>query len=307
VDANIVMRAMNSPEGLAAVDAQLAGRAPVVSPQAVREFARRDDPARLQEWLARRGGRTGAQPEPADVGSLMAEGVAYNLTPGRVRGPIVNDGDAQVLASALQDGLPVLTDDAGFARFMNRGDYPHEVLDAGRAAPAPVSGGLRTTPQALTDAELWARSRPSIRGPRQVDEEGWSAIPEPERPPMHLAKRPFEERRGRDGSASGPGLDAPRLAAREAAAERRIPTLDELSEPFNTMNDAVAMFMAATRLTDLPPADLAARRAQAEAAISAMRDAVRDAPFGTDCTGAAVAAMRATLQTSDVLVHLLGQ
>jgi hypothetical protein len=84
-----------------------------------------------------------------------------------------------------------------------------------------------------------------------------------------------------------------------------VPTLEDLRPPFQAMNEAVVAFVAASRDRNLPVAFLLERRAHAQAALAAMHEALRDAPEGNDCTGAAVAAMRATLGTSQVLVELL--
>ena len=87
LDTNVLVREIEGADG-AALDSALAGRAPLVAPQAAREFLVKGDPAALQEILSARGGSITAEADPQAVAALQA--------PAACMVPIMT-GDTQVL------------------------------------------------------------------------------------------------------------------------------------------------------------------------------------------------------------------
>jgi hypothetical protein len=69
-------------------------------------------------FLSRRAGRIGAEARPEQVTGLQELAA--------ILGRVLRDGDAAVLDSAIQEGLPIITNDQRFYRFMNAINYPNE-------------------------------------------------------------------------------------------------------------------------------------------------------------------------------------
>jgi predicted nucleic acid-binding protein len=110
-------------------DAALAGRAPVVPITAAKEFlkgrsATVPDPNAtaqvLRDFLKQNGGRMGAAGTEADAAALRA--MAASMKPARS----LKLMDSRVLASAQQEGLPVMTRDRKFYNFMQALKFPSE-------------------------------------------------------------------------------------------------------------------------------------------------------------------------------------
>ena len=113
VDSNPVIAALNDPAASTRVDQALAGRTPVLSPQGLNEVG-----SDALDWLSGRGGRVGAAADPAQVAELQQKATAL--------GRVLKTPDANVLSSAMQDGLSVITNDLRFGRFMDAINYPNE-------------------------------------------------------------------------------------------------------------------------------------------------------------------------------------
>jgi RHS repeat-associated protein len=119
VDATVIISAVGksaTPEAQAAVDAALAQRPPVVSPQAEEEFSRKNDVGALHHWFNVRGGGQGQPASDAEANALM--GVAQVV--GK---PGLKIGDAKVAISAMKQFLPIMTGDDDLYSFLN--DYLH--------------------------------------------------------------------------------------------------------------------------------------------------------------------------------------
>lgn len=116
VDANALIQAIDF--GNPAVDIALRGRHPVAPPRAAQEYLVRGSQAALTAWLTARGGRIGSPAAPARAVALQAEAQSM----GRALG----DRDAEIAASAIQDGLPLLTRDEQLFRFMDAAGYAVE-------------------------------------------------------------------------------------------------------------------------------------------------------------------------------------
>jgi RHS repeat-associated protein len=128
VDNNIISDAVTDPILGARIDAQLNGRHPVVSPRARMEFleVKGRSAAPLDAWLAARGGRYGAMPSEDDVERAQGE-----FSTGIVLGSgkrVLKQKDAEVLASARIERLPVMTADVRFYRGMVAMPYPAELF-----------------------------------------------------------------------------------------------------------------------------------------------------------------------------------
>jgi hypothetical protein len=109
VDVNALINAIEKGE-MAALDRALAGRAPVVPITAAKEFLKRGDVSSLRSFLTARGGRIGAAGSASAIATLQQMATAA--------GRVLKSKDAAVVASALKDGLPVITRDSKLLRFL---------------------------------------------------------------------------------------------------------------------------------------------------------------------------------------------
>jgi len=110
LDANALVLAIEKGEA-AAVDAALAGRIPIVSITAAKEFLKKGEVGLLREFLAERGGRIAAAGTEKVAAALRAQAEAL--------GRVLKLKDSRVAASALREGVPVITADSKFQRFLN--------------------------------------------------------------------------------------------------------------------------------------------------------------------------------------------
>lgn len=128
IDANAVTGMFERGEQ-AAVETAMAGRRPVVSITAAKEYMRGAPTARtladrlaraqqLRVWLTQQGGRIGAGASEADV-------IASQMAAGRF-GKTLKLGDARVLASAEREGLSILTRDIKFRNILKAFGLPWE-------------------------------------------------------------------------------------------------------------------------------------------------------------------------------------
>lgn len=117
VDANVLIQAIDY--GNPAVDVALNSRSPIASPRAAQQFLVRGSQVALDGWLAARGGGIGSTPDPGRV--LALENQAQSM------GQAINHTDAEVAASATQDGLSLMTQDQQLFRFLQAAGYPAEL------------------------------------------------------------------------------------------------------------------------------------------------------------------------------------
>ncbi|MFK4068822.1 DUF6531 domain-containing protein [Streptomyces sp. NPDC029674] len=124
VDTNPMIDALNGSR-TADVDAALAGRSPVLSPQAHRELIEGGhDPQAIGKWLSDRGGRMGPESTPEGVADI--QGRLKAMWKGKSFNPMIKDDDASVLHSAAQEGLPLITNDKKFYQNAERLGYTTE-------------------------------------------------------------------------------------------------------------------------------------------------------------------------------------
>ncbi|MFF4258540.1 RHS repeat-associated core domain-containing protein [Streptomyces sp. NPDC001663] len=121
VDTNVVISALKQGQK-AGVDAALAGRAPVISPMALSEI-KSIPHAEVMQWLGERGGRIGPAHTSEGVKNIQDTVASF----GTKKNPMkVKPGDAEVLDSAMQDGIPLMTNDQQFYKKIERLGYPNE-------------------------------------------------------------------------------------------------------------------------------------------------------------------------------------
>ncbi len=104
---------------IAAVDAALAGRTPVVSPQAAREFLRQGDRNVLRNFLVERGGRIGPRANARVLDDLEAQ--------AELIGRIQKLSDRLVAGSAVREGITLLTNDKRFYSWLREVGYDAEL------------------------------------------------------------------------------------------------------------------------------------------------------------------------------------
>ncbi|HEY7589880.1 MAG TPA: RHS repeat-associated core domain-containing protein [Candidatus Limnocylindrales bacterium] len=109
LDANVVITGLEKRQ-LGALDAALAGRAPVISITAAKEYLRKGDVQVLRDFLTARGGRVGAPGTAALVRELQGQAA--------VLGRVLRDRDAWVSASAVREGLQIATNDRKLYNFL---------------------------------------------------------------------------------------------------------------------------------------------------------------------------------------------
>ncbi len=117
LDTNALINGIEGGEAQA-VDQALAGRIPVVSPAAAEEFMRNGDANALTGFLAERGGVIGSNGTQQMVNNLQEQ--------ARGLGRVLHDFDARIVASAIQDNIPLLTRDTRLIRFLNAINIPVE-------------------------------------------------------------------------------------------------------------------------------------------------------------------------------------
>ena len=93
---------------------------PVVSPQAVREFAVEGNMKKLADFLKKHSGRVGAVDDVNVANQLRWQSylVGRNL----------DHGDYRVIASAMEDGLKIITRDGDMLKFLKKIKYPNGTI-----------------------------------------------------------------------------------------------------------------------------------------------------------------------------------
>ena len=95
----------------AAVDAALAGRTPIVSITAAKEFLKKGDVNALRTFLTKRGGRIAAAGSEQSAAALRSQAATLRRS--------LKLKDSRVAASALREGVSVITRDKKFRNFLN--------------------------------------------------------------------------------------------------------------------------------------------------------------------------------------------
>lgn len=122
LDANTLISIFSEGHG-ARVDAALAGRKPVISPQAFKEATVKRPESVVMQWITDRGGRIGSEASD-DVAQAFQEYLQELWKAGYK--PVLHDEDAAVLASAFEDGLPMITNDVKFYKKLDLFNFPNE-------------------------------------------------------------------------------------------------------------------------------------------------------------------------------------
>jgi hypothetical protein len=123
VDANPLIRGLDYGE-MDKLDTALAGRAPVVSPQAASEYLTRGNAERFSEFLTSRGGRIGSDVTDAQAAALRSQANSITDQFGNTRS--LGVGDSYVVGSAMNDGVPLITQDRQIIGFLRAVGYPVE-------------------------------------------------------------------------------------------------------------------------------------------------------------------------------------
>lgn len=123
VDANPLIQGLDYGQ-MDKLNAALAGRAPVVSPQAASEYLARGDAGRLSEFVASNGSRIGSQVSDQTAAALRSQ--ASSLTDQFGNARALGVGDSYVVGSAMQDNIPLITQDKQIIGFLRAIDYPVE-------------------------------------------------------------------------------------------------------------------------------------------------------------------------------------
>jgi hypothetical protein len=110
-----LIRGIEAGEG-AAVDAALAGRQPLVSITAAKEFLRGGDYGALRSFLSARGGRIGAAARSGDISALQSQATSL--------GRVLRTNDASVVGSAVREGVPLITRDQRLLNFLKEAGIP---------------------------------------------------------------------------------------------------------------------------------------------------------------------------------------
>jgi len=117
MDANALINGLEKGE-LEAVDRALAGRTPVISITAAKEFLRKGDVNVLREFLVAREGRIGLAATEQQIADLRVQ--------ADILGRALLYRDAATAGTAINEAAPVLTRDEKFLRFLKAVGLPVE-------------------------------------------------------------------------------------------------------------------------------------------------------------------------------------
>ena len=123
VDTNSLIRGLDFGELDKLADA-LAGRSPVISPQALSEYLERGNAARLGDFLTAQGGRIGSQVGEETAAALRAQANSLADQFGNARALGVKD--SFVIGSAMRDGVSLITADRQVIVFLRAIGYSVE-------------------------------------------------------------------------------------------------------------------------------------------------------------------------------------
>lgn len=96
----------------------------MVSPQAASEYLAGGDAGRFADFLASNGGRIGSQVTDEEAAALRSQ--ANSLTDQFGNARALGYGDSYVVGSAMQDNVPLITQDGQVIRFLRAISYPVE-------------------------------------------------------------------------------------------------------------------------------------------------------------------------------------
>jgi RHS repeat-associated protein len=123
VDTNSLIHGLDFGELDKLADA-LAGRSPVISPQALSEYLERGNAARLGDFLTAQGGRIGSQVSEGTAAALRAQANSLADQFGNPRALGVKD--SFVIGSAMRDGVSLITGDRQVIVFLRAVGYSVE-------------------------------------------------------------------------------------------------------------------------------------------------------------------------------------
>jgi RHS repeat-associated protein len=123
VDTNSLIRGLDFGELDKLADA-LAGRSPVISPQALSEYLERGNAARLGDFLTAQGGRIGSQVSEETAAALRAQANSLADQFGNARALGVKD--SFMIGSAMRDGVSLITADRQVIVFLRAIGYSVE-------------------------------------------------------------------------------------------------------------------------------------------------------------------------------------
>jgi predicted nucleic acid-binding protein len=114
LDTNALIRALDKGE-TTAIDSALAGRTPVISITAAKEYLAKGDVNALRKFLSERGGNIGTAATEQEIQSL--------ITQAQLMGRVLKSSDAAVAGSAIKEGASLITNDSRLAKFMQEAGY----------------------------------------------------------------------------------------------------------------------------------------------------------------------------------------
>jgi predicted nucleic acid-binding protein len=117
LDANVLIRGIDKGQ-LAGVDAALAGRSPVVSITAAKQYLKGGDPNALRAFLESRSGSIGKAATAQQIQSLQEQ--------AGLLGRVISASDAAVAGSAVSEGVTLLTNDKQLFRYLQAAGYQVE-------------------------------------------------------------------------------------------------------------------------------------------------------------------------------------
>lgn len=123
VDANPLIRGLDNGE-MDKLTAALGGRVPVISPQAASEYLAGGDAGQLSDFLNSTGGRIGSGVSEEAAAALRDQASSLTDQFGNARS--LGVGDSYVVGSAIQDDVPLITNDRQIIRFLRGIGYPVE-------------------------------------------------------------------------------------------------------------------------------------------------------------------------------------
>ena len=115
LDANALIQGLEKGE-LTALDHALAGRIPLVSRTAAKEFLAQGDANVLREFLRARDGGIGRTATAEQIANLQAQ--------ARVLGRVLRMSDAAIVGSALTEEAVIITRDIRLLKFLRAAGIP---------------------------------------------------------------------------------------------------------------------------------------------------------------------------------------
>jgi len=117
LDTNALVRALDVGE-VQAIDDALAGRIPVISITAAKEYLKMGDINVLRDFLSERTGRIGSAASGQEIQELISQAA--------VLGRVLKVADAAVAGSAIKEGASLITNDKRLANFLTQAGFQVE-------------------------------------------------------------------------------------------------------------------------------------------------------------------------------------